>query len=224
MTDIGVDVLNTELNATNGAIAAQLGDSVNGEKTADDAEWFQHVGFASRPSKAEPGKSACQVLSIERTDRDIVYASRDLRGTSAYGELGEGETALFANGPNGQGTGLLTLKDDGSEATINLAVKQGNSSGGSPVQITVKSDGTITISTGSVTMTINGQSGDVTIDALSVNLGGSGGYTVLVDQPIQVPPTNLGLAAWLAAASTALAGFGVPPLGASILSTKVKAV
>jgi len=221
--DIGVDVLSTTLNTKNGAISAQLGDSVVGEKTSDEAEWMQHVGFASRPAKAEPGKSACQVLSLERTDRDIVYASRDLRGTSVYGALGEGETAIFAGGPNNQGTSLVTLKDDGSEATITMGVKQGNSSGGSPVHIAVKSDGNITIKTGTTTITVNGQTGDVSIDATTIALGLGGSPVVVNNNPTGTPLTP-SLAEWIATVSTGLTGLGIvntpPP---ALLATKVTA-
>lgn len=216
MSDIGNDVLSTALNTKNGAISAQLGDSVNGEKTADEAEWIQHVGFASRPAKAEPGKPACQVLSMERTDRDIVYASRDLRGTTIYGSLGEGETCVFANGPNGQGTGLVSLKDDGSTATVTMSVKQGNTSGGSDVKISVASSGTITIVTGSSTITVE-QNGAITIEGTSVSLGGSGGSPVVVDSGA--------LLTWIGTVSTGLAGLGVPNTPpTAITATRVTAV
>jgi len=217
MSDIGTDVLSTALNSKNGAISAQLGDSVNGETTADGAEWIQHVGFASRPADAEPGKSACQVLSMERTDRDVCFASRDLRGTALYGALGTGETCVYAGGPRSTGTGLLTLKDDGTTATITMGVKQGNSSGGTPVQIEVKSDGNITIETGSVTITINGQTGGVSFEATTISLGGVGGSPVVTDAG--------DLMTWIGVISTGVAALGVvntPPLG--ITSTKVTAV
>lgn len=210
------DVLGTRLNTKNGAISAQLGDSVSQETVSDDAEWFQHVGFASRPSRAEPGKSACQVLSTERTDRDVVYASRDLRGTTLYGALGEGETCLYANGPNGGGTGLLKLHDDGTNATIAIGAKQGNASSGSPVKIEVSSTGTVTISAGSATITVD-QSGTVTIDALAVRLGGSGGSSVCVGAEA--------LQAWVAVIGAGVAALGVvntPPT--TLVSTTTKAV
>lgn len=196
--DIGHDVLGTSINA-NGAISAQIGDSVASESVAENAEWYQHVGFASRPSKAEPGKSACQVLSTERTDRDICYASRDLRGTSLYGALGEGETCLYANGPRGAGTGLLTLQDDGSTATITMGVKQGNTSAGAPTTIVISSDGSATITVGSSVIEVT-PSG-VTITATSVKLGGSAGSSVCVNAAA--------LQAWIAVVGAGVAALGV---------------
>lgn len=212
--DIGHDVLTTVRNTKNGAISAQIGDAVSKETCADGAEWWQHVGFASRPAKAEPGKSACQVLSTERTDRDICYASRDLRGTLAYGELGEGETCIYANGPNASGTGRVMLTDDGTEATVTIETKQGNASNGTPVTIKVSSIGQVVITAGASTVTID-QSGTVTIDATNIELGGSGGTSIVKDAAA--------LQAWVAIIGTGLAGLGVPntpPTSLVSLTTK----
>jgi len=200
MNDIGHDVLGTSVNSTNGAISAQIGDSVSSESVAEDAEWIQHVGFASRPSRAEPGKSACQVLSMERTDRDVCFASRDLRGTSIYGALGEGETCIYANGPNGSGTGIVTLADDGTKATITVMAKQGNSSSGSPVKVEVASDGKVKIVAGTATLTVD-QAGAVTVEAPSVKLGSSGGTAICVNAEA--------LQAWIGVVATGLNGLGV---------------
>jgi len=213
MNDIGHDVLGTSINSKNGAISAQIGDSVSSESVAEEAEWIQHVGFASRPSKAEPGKSSCQVLSMERTDRDVCFASRDLRGTTIYGALGEGETCIYANGPNGQGTGIVSLRDDGSSATISMQVKQGNASNGAAVKVEVKSDGTVTIKAGASTFTVD-QAGTVTIEAPSVKLGSSGGTPICVNASA--------LQAWVATVGAGLNGLGVantPPVGLVSSST-----
>lgn len=214
MNDIGHDVLGTSINTKNGAISAQLGDSVSSEAIAEEAEWFQHVGFASRPSKAEPGKSACQVLSMERTDRDVCFASRDVRYSSAYGALGEGETCLYATGPNGTGTGLVALSDDGQSASVTLSVKQGNSSGANPVSIAVSTDGKITLTSGSAKITID-QSGSVTIEGTSINLGALGGTAVCVNA--------VALQSWVATVGAGLNGLGVantPPVGLASSVTK----
>lgn len=200
MNDIGHDVLGTSVNSTNGAISAQIGDSVSSESVAEDVEWIQHVGFASRPSRAEPGKSACQVLSMERTDRDVCFASRDLRGTTIYGALGEGETCIYANGPNGSGTGIVSLRDDGSTATLSMQVKQGNASNGAPVKVEVKSDGTVKLTAGTATLTVD-QAGTVTIEAPSVKLGSSGGTAICVNAAA--------LQAWIGVVATGLNGLGV---------------
>jgi hypothetical protein len=216
MSADAVDVLSTARNTKNGALSAQLGDSVNGETTADGAEWFQHVGFASRPSRAEPGKPSCQALVVETTGRDVCYASRDLRGSLAYGELGEGESCVYANGPNNTGTGVIAARDDGTTATLELLVKRGNSSGGAAVRVIVSSDGSVTVESGAASVVVDGVTGAVAVHGTSVTLGSSGGAPVVVD-----PGT---LTAWLTTVSTALSGLGVPVTPpAGILSTKVTA-
>lgn len=212
------DALTTSINSKNGAISAQLGDSTNSEVVSDEAEWIQHVGFASRPAKAVAGQPSCQVLTIETTGRDVCYASRDLRGTTAYGALDDGETCIFANGPNGGGTGLVILTNDGNRnADVEMSVRRGDVSSGGKVRVNVSSDGKVTIETGTASIVVDAVTGAATITATSVALGGAGGLPVVVDGGT--------LQAWITTVATGLNGLGVvntPPVG--IVSTKVTAV
>lgn len=233
MNDVGYDVLGTRC-ADNGAISCQTGDAVNAEVACDDAEWWQHVGFASRPASAVQGQSSCQVLSLETTGRDICYASRDLRGRALYRSLGPGETVLYADGPNAQGTGLVHLKDDGATSTISISTRQGNVENGAVIEAKFSSTGEVQVSTGSCTVTIDGQAGKTTIQSGSctvtidggtgkieltgsqINLGGPGGFPVMIETGQ--------FAAWIAAVSAGFAGIGVvlPPL-TTFTSTTTKA-
>lgn len=215
MSEEGLDVLGTSVNDKNGAVSAQLGDAVSQEAVAEDAEWFQHVGFASRPARATPGKSSCQVLSLERTGRDVCYASRDLRKAPPYGALGEGETCLYANGPNGTGTATAELRDDGTDASVVLSVRQGNASNGGAVRVELSSDGKVTITAGSASVVVDA-SGSISVHAPSVSLGGTGGAPVVVDSGA--------LLTWITTVATGLNGLGVantPPV--SITATSVTA-
>jgi len=212
----GHDVLGTSVNTTNGAISAQIGDSVAREVSCDNAEWIQHVGFASRPSSAEPGKSACQVLSIETTGRDICYASRDLRGTAIYGALGAGETCIFANGPNTNGTGIVLLQDDGRDAVITLRVKRSNVSSGEPVTLKLKSNGKVEIVTGPCSVTIDGQNGSIVVqgqhvnlEAATVELGASAAAGVMLGPQTQTFLNSY--QAIMVALAGALSGGGIMP-------------
>lgn len=148
LTDPGADVLGTTID-DRGVMLAQTGDAVNGAVLSDNAEWYQHVGFASRPAKATPGKPSCQVFTWNQRSNDIVLASRDARCTLPAG-LKEGETCLYAGGPNNTGRGRITLRDDGSTSTIRITTQQGNSENGQVVEIRVGSDGKIQISGGQV--------------------------------------------------------------------------
>lgn len=144
-----VDVLRTTVTATSKKIVAQIGsigsesggepapnDSGDGEVTAvtdnDDVEWWQHVGFASRPPKADPGNAAAQAFLIRQGGIDAAIASQDLRGLAIYGNLADGETCVYAGGADGKAQARVLLKADGSAT---LYTKKGNTDGGAGMMI-----------------------------------------------------------------------------------------
>jgi phage gp45-like len=94
--DVGKDVLFTFLDKTTNVILAQLGDSTTGTPDTDQSEWWQHVGISSRPAVPTKGSSSCQTVTLKRSDRDMVIATRDTRGTAIYGNLKDGETCIYA--------------------------------------------------------------------------------------------------------------------------------
>lgn len=126
---VGIDVLDSMLGSNlnpatgtqTGTILCSLG-SVNkggaasspGTADSSNAEWWQTVGLASRPSNPVGGASACQAVAIRQNDREIVIASRDTRTNSIYGNLAPGETCLFAAGADGKSQGRIMIKDEGS--------------------------------------------------------------------------------------------------------------
>jgi len=160
--DFGYDVLSTNVNGTNGVISAQIGDSVTEDVRGDNAEWWQHVGFASRPSNPVSGKAACQVISLESTDRDICFASRDNRIANIYGSLSPGETCLYAAGPNATGTNRFLQKDNGTVSTQTMLCQVGNQSSGKPVIVQISSD-----DGGKITMAA-GENGAISIDSTGI--------------------------------------------------------
>lgn len=91
-------------------LSHQLGDVFSEQPESQQAEVFQHFGFASRPAKASPGKGAGQVITLDRSDRDLVVAERDDRAAQMYANLGDGETAVFASA----GAARMLCKADGS--------------------------------------------------------------------------------------------------------------
>lgn len=130
----GLDVLNTVVDATTKTITAMLGDAVGEETSSANAEWWQHVGFASRPSKPTKGQPSAQVVTLTASDEDAVIASRDVRGQVIYGALSHGETCIYASGEDGASQGRVLLKTDGS---INVYTRAGNTSGGAGMAIMV---------------------------------------------------------------------------------------
>ena len=137
----GIDVLKTTVNAVTKTITAQIGDVVSQTVTSQDAEWWQHVGFASRPPAPSAGVSACQTVAIRRSDREACIASRDLRGLALYGSLGDGETCIYGAGHDGKSQGRALFKDNGS---VTLYTAQGNIAGGPSVTVQLNAtDGSI---------------------------------------------------------------------------------
>lgn len=180
MIRVGYDILSTTVNSVTKKILVQLGNVFKETTDTDNAEWWQHVGFASRPPKPEAKKQAAQAVVIKAGDHDIILASQDLRGLELYGNLSDGETCVYAPGEDGNGQARILLKKDGS---INLFTKKGNAATGTGMGVFVNADGSVSVvshsgaafligSDGSVKM-FNG-SGAVQIDAAgAVKISGS---------------------------------------------------
>lgn len=112
---VGLDILSTVRDAVTKTILANLGDVVSEQSESDEAEWWQHVGFASRPSAPNKlGRTAAQCVALRTGGRDAVIASRDLRGQALAGNLQPGETCIYAAGETGTAQARVLLKKDGS--------------------------------------------------------------------------------------------------------------
>lgn len=168
---IGLDVLRTVRDVATKTVLAQLGDVVGEESEVDDAEWWQSVGFVSRPSKPEAGKSACQVVAIHDSGHVACIASRDLRGQELAGELKEGETCVYAPGADGKGQARALLKADGA---ISLYTRKGNAPDGQGM-------GLFIVANGDEIRLINSKGYGLVIDGDGVSLvaGGSGSALTL---------------------------------------------
>lgn len=127
---IGIDILKTTRSTIKNSILAQLGDVVSEQSVSDEAEWWQHVGFASRPSPATKQIEAAQGIAIRGNDRDRVIASRDVRGQQITGNLDEGETCVYACGADGNAQGRAMFKKDGS---VTLYTTDNNAPNGNAV-------------------------------------------------------------------------------------------
>jgi len=119
--EVGADILNTTRNEETKSILAQIGDVEAETVSADNVEMWSLPGFASRPQKAEPGKSACQGLVLNEGGSGICFATKDLRGQEIAGNLKEGETCLYAPGADGTGQARVLLKGDSSMALFTRA-------------------------------------------------------------------------------------------------------
>lgn len=233
---IGKDVLTTTVNKVTRKISAQIG-SVRGEVAeSDNVEWWQHVGFASRPSKPTKGRAAAQALGINRGDYDIAFASQDVRSLAIYGELDHGETCLYAAGEDGDAQARILLKKDGS---IGLYSLQGNVAGGASVTVQVLPSGAInlagpfggiSIADGKTTI-LSGAGAGVQLDANGVTLVGqtvvANGSVVLGDATatgVATMASQAAMTALLVTLCTAIAAHLNDPLnvGATAASATAK--
>lgn len=141
---IGDDITTSEIDTKTNTITFHTGD-VASKTPGWEAESWQHVGFASRPSSISgTGDSAlaAQALVIPRSDYDIVFATRDTRFQDIYGALKPGETCLYGTGADGTAQGRLLIKDNGS---INLFTSKGNVKGGDGMGVFIDPAGSITL-------------------------------------------------------------------------------
>lgn len=155
MIEVGLDILSSVVSAATKRILVQTGDVAKESTETDNAEWWQHIGFASRPAKPEAGKKAAQAVVLKTSDRDVAVASVDQRGLNLYGNLGHGETCVYAAGEDGTSQARILLKNNGNVA---LYTAQGNAEGGASVTIQCNSDGEIHLgsSFGGISITESG--------------------------------------------------------------------
>lgn len=172
--DRGLGVLNTVRDAVTNTILAMLGDEVAGASDSDDAEWWQHIGFASRPSKPEAGKAGPQVVVLRGSDHDACIASRDVRCHGLYGSLNYGETCIYAGGEDGTGQARVLLKADGG---IHLYTRKGNtpSGVGMMVQLDAQNGAIRLVNDLGYGIIIDADGVKITAGGAGITLAGSGG-------------------------------------------------
>ncbi len=130
------DVISSELKGEKNALMYSVGNLADKE-AAFEAEYWGTPGIACRPAKANPDAASgtAQALSVNSSGNNIILAMRDLRTNEMFGQLGEGETAVYCSHQ-----GRMLLKDDGS---INLFTTEGNVNGGPSMGVFIASDGSI---------------------------------------------------------------------------------
>lgn len=181
LIQIGFDILTTTINSATKKILAQLGDVQKESSDTDNAEWWQHVGFASRPPKPQKGKKAAQACVIKAGDHDVIIASQDLRGLELYGQLGHGESCMYAPGEDGEAQGRILVKGNGS---INLFTKAGNDSGGAGMGIFINPDGSISIAGSEGNAVLLKADGSVNV------FNASGGIQVKADGHVKIASSS----------------------------------
>ncbi len=137
LVHVGLDILTTAVNDKTNRILAQTGDVTRNSTDSDGVEWWQHSGFASRPSKPLAGKQACQGVILKTSGRDVCIASSDQRTLPMYANLDFGEVCVYAGGEDGEAQARHILKKDGSQA---LYTTDDNTADGQAVYFRVAKD------------------------------------------------------------------------------------
>lgn len=210
MFAVGIDVLATVVSSTTKLITAQLGDVFRNLAETDEAEWWQHVGFASRPSLPKPGEAACQALALRQGGRDVLFGSRDKRGADLAGSLKDGETCVYAAGADGKSQGRILLKADGS---VSVFTRKGNDPKGVGMCISVepKTDSITIVNSAGHGLKIDSDGVKIFANgAAAVVLGADGSVVVNGSSHVVVDGTAILLGAGATPASLALSG---PPPG-----------
>lgn len=215
---IGLDILNTKLSQKTKSILANMGDARSEQKDSDDVEWWQHVGFTSRPAKPVARGAAAQGFVVRTGGNDACIASKDLRGQELAGELGYGETCVYAAGENGTGQARILLKSNGS---IHIYSREGNTSGGTGMTISLDAEnGAIRlINNNGYGLIIDSDGVKLTATESCLSLGSDGVVKLIGTGAAQVDGTSITIG------STAVIGVNSALTGVSgpqgVASTKV---
>lgn len=174
---VGIDILRTTVSATTKRILAQTGSVVGKTTDADNVEWWQHVGFVSRPPKPEPGKAAAQGVGFRQGGNDVIFASQDARGLELAGQLADGEFCVYAPGEDGKAQARILGKKDGS---LHLFTKKGNADGGKGITVSIGSDGAISIASSEGNAVLLGSDGSVKV------FNASGSFQIKADGSVKL--------------------------------------
>lgn len=191
---LGVDILRTSLSTATKKILAQTGSVVGKTTDADGVEWWQSVGFASRPPKPQAGKTAAQAIVIRQGGIDAAICSQDLRGLDLYAELADGETAVYAAGEDGTGQARSLYKKDGS---IHHYTRKGNTADGAGMTVQLDADaGAIRmVNPDGFAIIIDSDGIKLTAGSASLTLSASGNVTLVGTGQTQVDGSGILLGA-----------------------------
>ncbi len=163
---------------------------INKSVDSNAAEWWQHVGFISRPPEAVAGSKACQVVAFRESDHDVIVASKDTRGQELAGSLGPGETSIYAAGADGTSQGRITIKGTGS---INLYTREGNTASGQGMGLFIDpaTDTISLINSQGYGIVINGDGVFVTAKESSLSLESGGKASLIAKGQAQVDGSGI---------------------------------
>lgn len=160
----GLDVLASTVDAVTNVVTLVLGDaqSTTGATESTGVEAWYPPGYCAIPAPPTKGSPSAQVLAMKQGDRDVVFATRDVRYASRYANLKPGEACVFAT----VGAARTLLKADGS---ITLYTTDDNTDSGKAVWFKLHpTDG----------FSFNAPWGSFTFDQLGWRVRHAGGFTL----------------------------------------------
>ncbi len=173
----GAQILATTVADKSKLILAQIGDAALNFVETDAVEMWQHIGFVSRPSIPTDGKNAAEAIILTDSQYDKCIATRDARGAELAGNLGPGETCVYAPGADGKSQGRILLKDNG---TVAIVTAKGNTKEGTTVIIQVEGDtGAISMANEFGGLTINEDGITLMCGASGLKLGADGNVALM---------------------------------------------
>jgi hypothetical protein len=206
---VGLDIMAAQLDTTSNAIRVQAGDSIKQQAFSSSAEWWQHSGFASIPSPPVAGSHGCQGIALKRSDRDIFFASRDVRAAEIYGSLKYGETVLYGTGADGNGVPRFLIKQDGS---LTRYAQTGNTKAGDSIADAIGPTGwSVGTPWGAIALDENG---------LHIAMSGGGGLQIDTDGNVSL----LGLTSVVVNGASVSLGAGATALSGVVLDDKLALV
>ena len=161
---VGISILRTTVDAATRALTAQVGDVLEETVDSDEAELWQQPGLFSRPPQPAAKTRSAQAVALRTAGRFILLAVRDLRGLPS--DIGDGETCVYAPGPDGRGQARTVWRGDGR-----VQIETRTAAGAQPC--------TVAIDPGGDTITLQNAAGlGLSISPTGVTLTGPGGAQV----------------------------------------------
>lgn len=208
---VGEDILVTRRDEDTNTILAQTGDVIAEETQSQESVVWQHSGFCSRPPNAIAGKSSAQAIVLRSSQYDAIVATRDLASQQMYGLLNEGESCLYAAGPDGQSQARVLCKSDGS---INLVTTDTNTPKGKTLIHSFSPEG-LQIATPWGGIVLNSEGIKMYTNDTSGHMNGwielkPSGEVVVAATSFKCPSGNVALGLNATSATPAAYGAGVP--------------
>ena len=131
----GLQILNVERGALNNSILCQMGVIGTGAVESETAQYIQQSGFVSIPPQPQAGQTTSESLVLRGiSNRDYVFATRDVLSQQMYANMNYGEVMIYAAGADGNAQAKIKCDQYGN---IILYTKDDNTVNGNGMTMTI---------------------------------------------------------------------------------------